>query len=110
MGGTEGWCAVGDAAGGIAVIGDRSVAGAVPLLSFVEVEGLQPQARSFFLRIEHSAAETDETKASFFRGIRRFVFAVQGYRELDGVRRSALALERGLAVRTERDVGIAASL
>ena len=65
----------------------------------------------FFLRVHHSAAETDETRATFFRGHRRFAFALLGHGgELGDVRKTARAIGRGLAYRTENRVGIAVAI
>ena len=87
------------------MIVDRSQAAAVPLLEFADVD------ERFFLRVHHSVAETDETRATFFRGVRRIAFAIVGHRsDLGAVRRVARGVERGLAYRTERGLGIARSL
>jgi len=105
LGATEGWVSVGDARSGIAVIADRSLAAAVPMLEFADVDD------RFFLRIHHSVAETDETRATFFRGVLRVGFSVVGHRdEISTVRRIAGAIERGLAYRTESGCGIASSI
>ncbi len=102
LGATEGWVSFGDARRGVAVIGDRAQAAVVPLVEFAEVD------ERFFLRVLHSAAETDETRVAFVRGFHRFGFALVGHpAELDGVRRTARCIERGLVYRTESDVGVA---
>ena len=56
--------------------------------------------------------ETDETRATFFRGVLRFATAIVGHRadQLEDVRRSAGALARGLVFRTEHEVGITGGL
>ncbi|MDJ0865272.1 MAG: hypothetical protein QNK03_04120 [Myxococcota bacterium] len=105
LGATEGWVSAGDERLGLAVIGSRARAACVPLVEFADVD------ESFLLRIHHSAAETDDARATFFRGTRRFAFALVGHAaSVEGARRTALAGERGLVFRTERDVGIATGL
>jgi hypothetical protein len=88
------------------VIGDRSQWALVPLLEFADVDG-RP-----FLRLHHSAAETDETRATFLRGHQRVGFALVGHAggDLEAVRQAARAAERGLVYRTESGVGIARSV
>ena len=102
LGATEGWVSVGDGSRGVALVGDRAEAAVVPLLEFAEVDG-RP-----FLRVHHSAAESDETQSAFLRGTLRFPFAIIGHRaDLQGVRETAGALERGLVVRSQRGVDVA---
>lgn len=105
LGATEGWVALGDARRGLAVIGDRSQWAVAPLLEFADVDG-RP-----FLRLHHTAAETDETRATFLRGHQRVGFALVGYAgDVEAVRQAARAAERGLVYRTEARVGIARSV
>jgi hypothetical protein len=102
LGATEGFVSAGDARRGVAILGDRAQAALVPLLEFREVDD------QFLLRVHHSAAETDETRATFFRGVLRFAVAIVGHRAdaLAELRRSARCLARGLVFRTEHAVGI----
>ena len=101
LGATEGWVSAGDKNRGLALIGDRSAAAVVPMVEFSPVD------ERFFLRIQHTAAESDDTRASFLRGTRTFSFALLGHdANLDTVRRAAQASERGLVVRTEKSVGL----
>ena len=105
LGATEGWVSAGDARRGVAVLGDRSEAAVAPLLEFAEVD------ERFLLRVHHSAAETDETSAHFFRGTRRFAFAWLAHRDdLARVRRAAKAVGSGLVYRTESTVDVARGL
>ncbi len=105
LGATEGWVSIGDDRQGVGIIGDRSQCAAVPLLEYEDVDGRG------FLRVYHTLAETDETRATFFRGFHRVAFALVAHRNDKGrVRRTANAIERGLAYRTERGVGIARGL
>ncbi len=105
LGATEGWISAGDAARGVALVGARHEAAVVPMVEFADVDD------AFLLRIHHSAAETDETRATFFRGRLRVPFAWIGHaNRLDEVRGCARAIERGLVYRTERDVGVTRSL
>ncbi len=105
LGASEGWVALGDGRRGVAVIADRALAAAVPLLEHRRVDG-RP-----FLRLHHTIAESDETRATFFRGVARAAFAILGCgADLREVRGAALAIERGLVYRTERGVGIARGL
>ena len=101
LGATEGWVALEDAEKGILVEGDRSAAAVAPMLDFRSVDD------AFFARLSHSAAETDETTASFLRGQRRFGFAVEGYRTAASrTFEDARLRHLGLAYRTEREVGL----
>jgi hypothetical protein len=102
LGATEGFVTAGDARCGVAILGDRAQAALVPLLEFREVDD------QFLLRMHHSAAETDETRATFFRGVLRFAVAIVGHRAdaLVELRRSARCLARGLVFRTPHSVGI----
>jgi hypothetical protein len=102
LGATEGFVTAGDAHIGVAILGDRARAALVPLLEFREVDD------QFLLRVHHSAAETDETRATFFRGVLRFAVAIVGHRAdgLVDLRRSARSLARGLVFRTPHAVGI----
>jgi hypothetical protein len=106
LGATEGFVSAGDDRLGVAILGDRAQSALVPLLEFRDVDD------AFLLRVHHSAAETDETRATFFRGVLRFAVAIVGHRAdaLDGVRRTAAAFARGLVFRTEHAVGIAGGL
>lgn len=105
LGATEGWVAAGDERAGVAVIGDRAQAALAPLLEFQDAED------RFLLRLHQSAAETDETRATFLRGVQSFHVALVGYAgELGGVRRTACAIQRGLAYRTEHGVGLTPGL
>ena len=105
LGASEGWVSAGDARFGVAVIGDRSQAALAPLLEFQDAEG------RFLLRLHQSAAETDETRATFLRGVRSFAVALVGHGpDLDAPRGTARALQRGLIYRTEQDVGLATGL
>jgi len=102
LGATEGWVSLGDGRRGVAVVGDRSQAAAVPLLEFADVDD------RFFLRLHHTLAENDETQASFFRGFRRAAFALVGHADdTEAVRACARGIERGLVYRTEQGVGVA---
>jgi hypothetical protein len=86
----------------VTVLGDRSQSAVVPMLEFAEVDG------GYFLRLHHTLAETDETRARFFRGFRRVAFAVLGHGAADDAGRSlSRAVQRGLVYRTARGVGIA---
>ncbi len=105
LGATEGWVSAGDTRRGVALIGDRSAAAVVPMVEFADVDA------GFLLRVHHSAAETDETRGTFFRGRLRVPFAWIGHRgDLETVRTTACAIERGLVFRSAREVGIARSL
>jgi hypothetical protein len=105
LGATEGWVSAGDARVGVAVLGDRSQGALAPLLEFQDAEG------RFLLRLHQSAAETDETRATFLRGVQSFRVALVGHGDdLGGVRRAARALQRGLVYRTEHGVGLAPGL
>ncbi len=105
LGATEGWVSAGDDARGVALVGARHEAAVVPMVEFADVDD------AFLLRIHHSAAETDETRATFFRGRLRAPFAWVGHaNRLDEVRACARAIERGLVVRTERGAGVARCL
>ncbi|RIK90525.1 MAG: hypothetical protein DCC71_25520, partial [Proteobacteria bacterium] len=106
LGATEGWLSAGDARFGVALLTDAAQAAVVPLLEMHDVDD------AFLLRVHHTAAETDETRATFFRGVVRFATAIVGHRaeDLDAVRASAGALARGLVFRTEHEVGIAGGL
>ena len=105
LGASEGWVSAGDARVGVAVIGDRSRAALAPLLEFQDAEG------RFLLRLHQSAAETDETRATFLRGVRSFAVALVGHGpDLAAPRATARALQRGLVYRTEHDVGLASGL
>jgi hypothetical protein len=84
------------------VIGDRARQAVVPLIEFAEVDD------RFFLRIQHTAAERDETTAVFLRGVCRHAFAILGDDpRLERVRATARAVERGLVYRTADAVGFA---
>ena len=104
LGATEGWVHLGDHRGGVLVAADRAEAAVVPMVEFRHVDG-RP-----FLRVHHSAAESDETREVFFRGFRRFSFAVVGGGGPEALRPVGRALERGLLARTEAGVGVARGL
>ncbi len=105
LGATEGWISAGDTRRGVALIGDRTAAAVVPMLEFTDVDD------RFLLRVHHSAAETDETRATFFRGRLRVPFAWVGHRgDLETVRTTARAIERSLLFRSARETGLARSL
>jgi hypothetical protein len=106
LGATEGFVSAGDDRLGVAILGDRAQAALVPLLEFHDVDD------EYLLRVHHTAAETDETRATFFRGVLRFAVAIVGHRAdaIGEVRRTAGALARGLVFRTEHAVGIAGGL
>ena len=101
LGATEGWVAIADAERGLLVSTDRARAATVPLLDFDEVDD------GFFCRLSHSAAETDETRASFLRGRLSFGFAIEGFRADDPrILEAARTRHQGLIYRTETDIGI----
>lgn len=100
LGATEGFVAVGDAQRVIGIVGDRGQQAVVPLVEFAEVDD------SFFLRVQHTAAERDETTAVFFRGLCRYAFAIVGDdARLERIRSTAHAVSRGLVYRTAGAVG-----
>ena len=105
LGATEGWVAFEDDARGLMIQGDRTQAAVAPMLDFQEVDD------GFFCRLSHTAAETDETRATFMRGRRCFAFAVEGYRvgETDIFER-ARSRHEGLVYRTEASVGLAGGI
>ena len=91
-----------DAERAVTIAGDRSQSAVVPLLEFNDVDS------GYFLRLHHTLAESDETRATFLRGFRRVAFAVVGHPPQGGEgRRHAGALQRGLLYRTEHGIGIA---
>ena len=105
LGATEGWVAIADQARGLLVSTDRGRAAVVPQLDFEEVDG------EFFLRLGHTAAECDETRASFLRGRLSFGFAIEAFDPSDGaVIEQARTRQQGLIYRTENDVGITSGL
>lgn len=105
LGATEGWVALADQARGLIVSTDRARAAVVPQLDFEEVDG------EFFLRLGHTAAECDETRASFLRGRLSFGFAIEGFDPSDGAAiERARTRQQGLIYRTENDVGITSGL
>lgn len=105
LGATEGWVAIEDDEKGVLIEGDRANAALAPMLDFSAVDD------AFFCRLSHSAAETDETRATFIRGERRFGFAVEGYSKSQrGVFDQARMRHQGLVYRTENGVGITGSL
>ncbi|MFK7898671.1 MAG: hypothetical protein AB8G23_22750 [Myxococcota bacterium] len=105
LGATEGWVSVADRHRGLLIQADRGEAAVAPMLDFAEVDD------DFFLRLSHTAAETDETRATFMRGRRRFSFAVEGFAgsEVDASAR-ARQRDQGLIYRTEAEVGISTGL
>ncbi len=101
LGATEGWVAFEDHHHGLLIQGDRDQAAVVPMLDFEDVD------ESFFCRISHSAAEIDETRASFLRGRRPFGFSIEGYLAGDaGLLTRARQRHEGLVYRTETNLGI----
>ncbi len=105
LGATEGWVAIEDGDKGVVISSDRGRAAVVPLVDFEAVD------EGFFCRVSHSAAETDETRASFLRGRLEFGFAVEGFAAGDQrwIER-ARSRNHGLAYRTENQVGISSGL
>lgn len=105
LGATEGWVAFEDDRRGLLIQADRAEAAVAPMLDFDEVDD------SFFLRLTHTAAESDETRASFLRGRRRFAFAFEGYdpASTDPAARGRQR-DRGLLYRTETNLGITSGL
>ncbi|NNL68323.1 MAG: hypothetical protein HKP30_18885, partial [Myxococcales bacterium] len=102
LGATEGFVTLADADRAVTVLGDRSQSAVVPMLEFAEVDD------GCFLRLHHTLAETDETRAGFFRGFRRVAFAIVGHGAAsDQGRELSRAVQRGLLYRTERGIGIA---
>ncbi|MEZ4218394.1 MAG: hypothetical protein R3E88_18095 [Myxococcota bacterium] len=108
LGATEGWVSLGDAVRGVAVVGDRAAVAVAPMLDVCDVD------ESFFARISHSAAETDDTTCpgqGYRRGAFRFPFALLGHAGgVDVVRRTARAIDRGLVVRHRGGVEILGGL
>lgn len=105
LGATEGWVAIADARHGVLIQGDRGQAAVAPMLDFETVD------ERFFCRLSHSAAELDETRASFLRGHQRFAFTIEGFRTSDaGVFERARQRHQGLIYRTEAGVGVATGL
>ncbi len=105
LGATEGWVAVADRDRGVLIQSDRGEAAVAPMLDFADVDD------EFFLRLSHTAAETDETRATFMRGRRRFSFAVEGFTSSDDeVGTRARQRNQGLIYRTEAGVGICTGL
>ena len=105
LGATEGWLSVSDDVRGVLIQGDRGAAAVSPMLDFAEVDD------AFFLRVSHTAAETDETRATFMRGRRRFDFAIEGFDARDSeVAARAKQRNEGLIYRTEAGVGISTGL
>jgi len=101
LGATEGWVALEDGEKGVLIERALAEAAVVPMLDFAEVDD------RFFCRLGHSAAETDETRATFIRGTRRIAFSVHGYRRGHGSSVSDARLRgRGLAYRTASGVGV----
>lgn len=105
LGSTEGWVAFSDGRRGLVISRDPARAAVAPLLDFEDVDD------GFFCRLSHTAAETDETRASFLRGRLDFAFAVEAF---DAARPDTLERIRerrhGLVYRTENDVGISTGL
>lgn len=101
LGATEGWVAIEDDRHGLLVERDLAGAATAPMLDFAR------QEERFFCRLGHSAAETDETRATFLRGKRRFGFALEGYRAGRGDPLAEARLRgHGLVYRTEKGVGV----
>ena len=105
LGATEGWVAIEDGQRGILVQGNRAEAAVAPMLDFREVD------EQFFCRLSHSAAETDETRATFMRGRKRFGFSIEGYgTDGDELTQRAQLRHHGLVYRTASAVGISGGL
>jgi len=105
LGATEGWVALEDREKGVLIERALAEAAVVPMLDFAEVDD------RFFCRLGHSAAETDETRATFIRGTRRIAFSVHGYRRREGSPVDDARLRgRGLAYRTASGVGVTSSV
>jgi len=113
LGATEGWLAIEDDQRGILIQGDRTEAAVAPMLDFRRVDD------RFFCRISHSAAETDETRATFMRGRKRFAFSIEGYggsqagsirAASDAATQRAQQRHHGLVYRTTSGVGISGGL
>ncbi len=111
LGATEGWLAIEDGEHGILIQGDRAEAAVAPMLDFRRVDD------QFFCRLSHSAAETDETRATFVRGRKRFSFSIEGY-ALAGdpgeasheTAQRAQLRHHGLVYRTPSRVGISSGI
>ena len=105
LGATEGWVALADRERGVLVSTNRASAAVVPMLDFEDVD------EGFFLRLGHTAAESDETRASFLRGRLAFRFAIEGFDPVDGATIDrARVRQQGLIYRTENGVGITSGL
>ena len=105
LGATEGWVAIADQDRAVLVSTDRARAAVVPQLDFDAVDG------EFFLRLGHTAAESDETRASFLRGRLSFGFAIEGFDPNDNSAiEQARTRQQGLIYRTENEVGITSGL
>ncbi len=105
LGATEGWVAFEDAERGVVIQGDRTQAAVAPMLDFQDVDD------RFFCRLSHTAAETDETRATFMRGRKRFAFAIEGYRVGDGeMEERVRSRHEGLVYRTRSGVGVAGGI
>lgn len=105
LGATEGWSSLADRDHGLMAVTNRALGAAVPMLTARDVDD------SFFARLEHSAAERDENRATFFRGVRSFAFAWLGFgAEPDGARAVAGQIERGLVLRNAGGTGLARAL
>ncbi|MCG8592684.1 MAG: hypothetical protein MJE66_25620, partial [Proteobacteria bacterium] len=102
LGATGGYVDVEDAERGVGVLVDTCQAALAPLLDYRALEA------SFFLRLQHSAAESDEVRAGFFRGRHCFRLALVGHASgTDDVPRAARALATGLSYRTRVGCGVA---
>ena len=105
LGATEGWVAIEDGHHGLLIQGNRAEAAVAPMLDFRKVD------EQFFCRLSHTAAETDETRATFMRGRKRFAFSIEGYRaESRAMTSRARARHHGLVYRTDAGVGISGGL
>ncbi len=105
LGATEGWSAIADGRRGLLIAADQALGAAVPMLTARDVDDV------LFGRLEHSAAERDETRATFFRGVRSFAFAWLGFgAELEGARAIARRIAQGLPMRSAGGVGLARAL
>lgn len=105
LGATEGWVAIEDDQRGILIQGNRAEAAVAPMLDFREVD------EDFFCRLSHSAAETDETRATFMRGRKRFAFSIEGFgAEKHGITRRAQLRHHGLVYRTASGVGLSGGI
>lgn len=105
LGATEGWVALRDRTHGVLVSTDRARAATAAMLDFEAVDD------GFFCRLTHTAAETDETRASFLRGRLTFAFSIEGFRAEDQeLPEVARRRHEGLVLRTRTGVGVVGGL